>query len=266
MYKHGEFLFKSSFETWLAYPIIFVSTVFLTYSGMFTASAYTLPLFAPFGVFAPLLLAVKLGGFERGIKHLIFWAVIFSGAIFFLTLYDEPTVKLTVIQSSPFSNEKFSWIKYGTGISFKNYFNSTIIQLFIVCVSSLVSGGIIGLLIVSRDLAKMGYYIGLLNYYSDDSFVSSTIAWEIWTVIKLIGFLFCIMSLSSYFLYWIMDFELEKRKIMKYFIIGILMVFSSIVFWSIFEKPTQNILNKCAANNVPVSKLPPDDETTDFKF
>jgi len=266
VYKHGEFLFKSSFETWLAYPLILISTMFLTYSGMFTSSAYTLPFFAPFGVYIPLLLAVKLGNFEKGIKHLIWWSIIFAGTIFFLTLSDEPTVKLTVIQSAPFTNEKFMWIKHGIGFSFKQYSLSTIIEYFIICISTLVSGGVIGLLVISRDLAKMGYYVGLLSYYSDDAAVSTLLAWEIWTVIKLTGFLYCIMALSSYFLYWIMDFELEKRKIMKYFIIGTLMVFSSIFFWAVFSNPTQNFLNKCAANNVPVSKIPADEETTDFKF
>jgi len=265
LYKHGEHLFKSSFETWLAYPIIAVCTILAAYTGMFTSSAYTLPFFAPFAVYLPLLFAVKLGKFENGVKHLIWWSILYIIAIFFMTLNDEETVKQTVIHSSVYANNKFKWIKYDDLSWNKDFVSSTFGQYFLIGISSLASGGLIGLLIISRELAKMGYYSGVLVLNSMDEFTAFIMSLEIWNILKIIAFLYLIMSLSSFFLYWIMDFELEKRKILKHLLVSFFLIITSVFLQMIFMSPTQKILNKVAPN-LPIMQLPPEAETTDFKF
>lgn len=62
-----------------------------------------------------------------------------------------------------------------------------------------------------------------------------------------------------------MDFELEKRKIVKHFIIGFLLIITSYFLKLIFEPPTQKILNKITIN-LPVNNLPASQESTGFRF
>ena len=261
MYKHGEYLFKSYFETKWAYVIILVTTVFFIYAGMYTSSAYSLPFFAPFGVILPLLYAIKLARFDRGIRHLVWWAFVFAMTIYIFTIYQDYTVQQTVTSSFPYTNAKFKWIKHNDITIEKDIINTYVTQYFLICISAFASGGIIALLIVSREISKIAFYIGQLSQYSNDGFVSFIIGWEIWSVVRLAGFLCSIMSLSSFFLYWVMDFELEKRQIIKYFAIGFLLVISSFVLRIIFLSPTQKILQKCAFD-LPIQNLPTDEETT----
>jgi hypothetical protein len=232
---------------------------------MFTSSAYTLPLFAPVGVLMPLLIAVKIGGFSNGIKHLFTWFITLSLTIFVFTILDNELVKQTVINSYSFCNDKFKWIKFNEVINSYNFFSDYIGKWFLIGVASLASGGLIGLLLVTRDITKFSYYVGKLCSLSNDSVTSFLVSWEIWTILKTISFLFLIMSLSSFFLYWIMDFELEKRKIIKYFILSFLLLVTSYFFQLVFIAPTQKILDK-TTTDLPIYTLPGGGETTDFKF
>lgn len=261
MYKHGEYLFKSYFETKWAYVIIFVATVFFVYAGMYTSSAYSLPFFAPFGVILPLFYAIKLSRFDRGIRHLIWWAFIFSISIYIFTIYQDYTVQQTVTSALPFTNSKFKWIKHNDLSVEKDVITNYVTQYFFICISSFASGGIIALLIISREISKIAFYVGLLSRFSTDEFVSFLIGWEIWTVVRIAGFLYTIMALSSFFLYWVIDFELQKRQIIKYFIIGFLLVVTSFILKIIFLEPTRKILEKCSYN-LPIAHLPGDEEGT----
>jgi len=232
---------------------------------MFTSSAFSLPFFAPLAVYLPLLLAVKLGKFNNGIKHLCFWFFIFFLCIFTHTLYDPQIVQQTVIASGKYTNDKFKWIKSGDNNILNETFLSYISQYFLICISSLASGGLIGLMIISRDISKLGFYSGSLNMYSDEPIVAFFMSLECWNVIKIIGLLFGVMAFSSFFLYWIMDFELEKRKIIKYFVLGLLLTISAYFIKLTLISPTQRIIKQITVN-LPTTELPGEGESTDIKF
>jgi len=232
---------------------------------MFTSSAYTLPLFTPFGVFISLIYAIKLGDYKNGIRHLIFWFCCLAFIIYFFTLYDVYLVKKVIVQGNILTNEKFKWIKYNTPFEKGNLFFSYLGQIALITLASIASGGLLGLFIVARTITKVAYYVGVLTIYSDDKLIPFLIAWEIWQIVTLIGFLYIILSLSNYFLYWIMDFKFLKRQILKYYCIGILLILSAYFLQLIFQPPTQKLLNQISTN-LPIDNLPEKGENTNINI
>lgn len=108
-------------------------------------------------------------------------------------------IQETVVQGATYTNNKFKWINTGLAVDNENVFWLYIGQWLLICVSTLASGGFIGLFIVSRNLSKMAFYAGMLTQYSEDGIIAFLMSCEIWNIVKNLSFLYTIMALSCFF-------------------------------------------------------------------
>lgn len=269
MYKHGEWLFKTVFETRWCYLYLLITVPICIYIGMLTSTALSLPALAIVPLLAPFIYDVCFSEFRRGVFHLSFWAIV---ALLFVTfmISQDYVYRENIINGRYFSNDQMKWLKYNEGYSgtfssiFTNYFNS----YFFVAAASLVSGGVISLFIIAVELNNFAYTLSELLPVSHNSIGTVLSTLYIWEVINFVSY-FCItLAFAGFFLKFILDFEFEKKIILKYVILSILILLVSISVRYGFSNHWRSLILKTVdKNDIIVLNMPDDIKTsTSFQF
>jgi hypothetical protein len=269
MYIHGEWLFNTVFETKWCYLYLLIATPICIYIGMLTSTALTLPLGAVIPIMIPLAYDMCFANFRRGLFHLIGWALIILVTVGFLVSLDY-IFEENIVSGKYFTNDQLNWLlnKKGFSSSFINIFQNYYHNFFFITLASLFSGGLLALFIISVELNNFAFFFVHILKSSNNQVATLMAAFYIWELARFLAYFFVTLSFSGILLKYIFNFDIAKRLVWKYFLLGLLTISLSIIFrFTLLNPWRQLVLKTVDVDSIFVERMPDDIRTsTSFQF
>lgn len=177
---------------------VVLSAVAATLAGA-SLSAWLLP-FLQAAVFFPVYFRqMQRKRWRRAFSLALLWAVTLSATVIILSWQDPQRTGETVLNGEEYKEEMFRWVATGEGpeSDIRQFLPLHLLHLILFSTLSLISGGMLGLLMGSILLNYMSYYVGTLLSHSLTFLPVVALAWPPWAILRVIGFILIAISLSS---------------------------------------------------------------------
>ncbi|HLV01902.1 MAG TPA: hypothetical protein VKZ59_11585 [Acidobacteriota bacterium] len=168
------------------------------------------------------------------------WAVSLSATVSLLSWYAPERASEMIINGEQYQAEMFSWIATGEGAEtdIGRFLPLQVTHLLLFTVLTLVSGGLLGLLMGSVLLNYMSFYVGTLLGHATNVIGVLALAWPPWAMLRVAGFILIAIVLSSLAYRRVglqsLGFDLEKhigRKGLILLILDILLKWGLAPLW-----------------------------------
>jgi len=236
---------------------------------MLTSTALSLPMASMIPLLIPFAYDVCFANLRRGMFHFIFWFIVTALFVGFMSSLDY-IYSENIINGKYFANDQFKLIKSSENLvqPVFNILRNYIYNYLFIAIASLVSGGLLAIFIIGILLNNFAYYLSVLLESSHNKLGTILTGFYIWDIISFLSYFAVTLAFASYFLSFIFDFEVNKRMVLKYFLLSLLFLFLSIFFRVFFSKPWQTLILKTVDVNKVVVLNVPDDirTTTSFQF
>ncbi|MEA2062193.1 MAG: hypothetical protein U9P14_00720 [Gemmatimonadota bacterium] len=152
------------------------------------------------GLFSVLFLAaLRRGDYSRAVRLGIIWGVITSLVQIGLTLGWPSFMESRIWHSVQYRREMFTWVRTGAGPEgdIRLFLPIHLKHFTIFCAASAASGGLLGLTMGAVLLGYMNFYVGCLVTQSADPLVASLLAWPVWSVVRVVGYIIAGTALGA---------------------------------------------------------------------
>ncbi|MFH1068696.1 MAG: hypothetical protein V1794_03650 [Candidatus Glassbacteria bacterium] len=212
----------------------------------FFANRYSSPAFSGVYIIVAVLLAHALGLTVPGE-----WLLPFAGGVLFWLLFIGPlsrgdyrsAVRLAlmwagvnivcqaalsaawpgameshVLRGTAYRDEMFAWVSSGAGPEgdIRLFLPVHLRHFLVFCAVSVATGGLLGLVLGSILLGYMNFYVGSLISASHFAPAAILLAWPVWAVIRVVGFIFAGTALGGILVDRVSPPVEKKRRILFY--------------------------------------------------
>lgn len=188
--------------------------------------------------------------YDKALYHSFIWTLTIAIEVILLTIFFPNIAKLAIINGENYKEEMFNWIKTGIGAeSNPSLFIPTHITHYsIFVITCLISMSLIGIIFGAYLMNYMDYYVGMLflnikNPSLINYLILSLIAWPIWAIIRVIGYLFTGTALAIPLTTKIYNQPLQKDVIKKYLLIGVTLIILDMIIKSFLAPIYQQIFH-----------------------
>ncbi len=225
--------------------------------GFFLGAFITPVLLIIFTVFPFYLLYHYLiieGRYYDALKQSFIWTATIALSIILLTIYFPDYAAKAIINGERYREEMFTWIRTGIGAESNpsQFIPIHITHYSIFIVTCLVSMSLIGIIFGAYLMNYMDYYVGMLFLHiSNPTFINyltiSLIAWPIWAIIRVIGYLYTGTALAIPLTAKIYGQSFPKEIFKKYIIIGLSLIILDMILKAILAPIYQQIFHAIIA-------------------
>lgn len=136
---------------------------------------------------------------KRSFGLALLWALSLSATVILLSWQAPQRTGEMILNGERYQEEMFAWIATGVGAEsdIRLFLPLHLTHLFLFALMSLVSGGMLGLLMGSVLLNYMSFYVGTLLNHSTNFLAVLALAWPPWAIFRVGGFVLVAIALSS---------------------------------------------------------------------
>lgn len=141
------------------------------------------------------------------------WAALLSASIIALVVLAPERAAATVLNGEPYRAEMFGWIFEGRGaeLDWRRFLPEHALHLGAFVVLSLISAGVLGLMLGAVLVSYMSYFVGSYAVASDHLILGSVLAWVPWSVFRVAAFVLLGCLLARPLL--VRRFDLGRREL-----------------------------------------------------
>ena len=233
---------------------IIISSLLFTSLGFFLG-AYIHPLLllilTSIPVYPIYLSQFKVKWYWKAIAYVFIWATTISVVIIFLTMMRPSLAVRAVLEGVPYQEEMFSWIATGVGaeVDPSTFIPQHLINATVFTTLSLATGGFLALLFGAYQMNYMNFYVGILlsrvtNPTYNNLIMVALLSWPIYAIIRVVGFIFIGLSMTIPMASRIWDVRVDRRPLIKFLFVGMILVGVDIVLKVVLAPLYQNLLHK----------------------
>lgn len=175
-----------------------VGTVLSTIAGFGWGNPWLMPILGAAVSYPILLFYVQRDRHRSAIGWMLFWALCQSVAVAVATTFAPEKAAQVVLSGTSSTAEMLHWIRTGTGAegSLRLFLPTHLRSYLVFCILSLITCGSGALILGTYQLNYMNFYVAQLIQLSVNPWLSGAIAWPIWSMLRVIGYLYTGVALT----------------------------------------------------------------------
>jgi len=194
--------------------------------------------------------------YDSALKQSFVWTITIALLVIILTVIFPDLAKRAIISGESYTEEMFYWIKTGIGAESdpSQFVPTHILHYSIFVVTCLISMSFIGIIFGAYLMNYMDYYVGMLFLHIADPtptnyLIIALIAWPIWAIIRVIGYLYTGLALAIPLTTRIFgqEFSDVKNEFKKYIITGLVLIVLDMILKAILAPLYQQIFHAIIA-------------------
>ncbi|MBW7997470.1 MAG: hypothetical protein FVQ81_13025 [Candidatus Glassbacteria bacterium] len=197
---------------------------------------WLLPAAAGAGFWLLFVHPLRGGEYARAIRYALGWAGMMVLVQVTLTLLWPGAMEENVIRAAAYRDEMFHWIRTGEGPEgdIAQFLPVHIRHFAIFCLLSLTSGGLLGLMMGAVLLGYMNFYAGSLIAASAGSPVAILLAWQVWAVVRVTGYIVAGAALGGALLHQRNDIGAKKKTIIRWLTLALALIVADVALkWAL---------------------------------
>lgn len=188
--------------------------------------------------------------YDTALKQSFIWTLTIALVVIILTILFPELAGKAIISGESYKEEMFTWIRTGIGAESNpsQFVPTHIMHYSIFVVTCLISMSLIGIIFGAYLMNYMDYYVGMLflhiaNPTPMNYLTIALIAWPIWAIIRVIGYLYTGAALAIPLTTRIYGQPLPKDVIKRYMIIGLSLIIVDMILKAILAPIYQQIFH-----------------------
>jgi hypothetical protein len=183
-------------DDWVVYPVLVFGVVLAAVPSLLLGQQICLPLL-PVLVIAPLFLwAVRLGRPQRAMGLALVWAASLAVTIFVASLAVPERAGQAIWHGLEIRSEVLAWIATGMAgagevLGLPLDLSTELQQALVVLAGSLASAGLVGLAVDALLINATSFVAASIVAQASSPVPAILVAWPIWNVIRLLGYIVC---------------------------------------------------------------------------
>lgn len=231
-------------ESKWAYGYSALSAVTSCLLGIFLPTVWFLPFLNTLFVYPLYMQSVASGKLKRAFLHMMVWTIFMSLTMLTLVNVAPERTGDHILHGPAYKVEMFNWVR--TGNAAENYPSQFIpihlLHFSLFAILSLVTGGFAGLLFGAIQLNYMNFYVGNLIHDSHYAWQAIFMGWQIYAIVRVIGFITIAIALSHLFFVFVKKKELNRELVNRYLLGGVSLVILDILLKAAIAPHWQKIL------------------------
>ena len=204
-----------------------------------------LPVVAGLGFWLLFAHPLRRGEYGRAVSYALVWAgmmVVFQVA---LSALWPGLMEENIIRASAYRDEMFNWVRTGEGAegNIALFLPIHLRHFGLFCVLSAASGGSLGLVLGAVMLGYMNFYVGSLIAASGSSPEAFLLGWQIWAIVRVIGFIAAGTALGGLLVNRPADSGVKRKAVLRWLGIAVALIVADIVLKWALAGTYQGILN-----------------------
>lgn len=142
---------------------------------------------------------LKCGDYGCAVRLALVWATATSLLQIGLTIRLPGFMEEHIWRAAAYREEMFAWVRTGAGPegNIRLFLPVHLKHFAVFSAASLVSGGFLGLAMGAALLGYMNFYVGSLIGQAANPVVASLLAWPVWAVVRVAGFIIAGTALGA---------------------------------------------------------------------
>lgn len=200
------------------FPFLMGGTLLSSLVGVLSSNPYLLPLFNILIAYPVMFTLLSVGKRKRAVFAMLFWALCMGVFIVTTCIVFPSQASAAILHGPEYKKEMFYWIQTGVGAEGNpsEFIPQHALHLGIFVVLSLISGGILSLLMGSVLMNYMGYYVASVIQASPDKWTASWMGWHPWSILRIVAFVILGIVLAEPLICWIRKRPYEKKGVTPY--------------------------------------------------
>jgi len=193
--------------------MLLLSVLVTSLVGLFMPGRFILPLlqFIP-----PCYLLISFSRkrrLGRGILWLLAWALMLNVIMVCLVVF-LPERSAGIYNATAYWQEMRQWIASGAGMEgdWRRFLPHHLRQVAQLSLASLVSGGMLALLMGVVQLDYMNYYVGMVMSGSSQPIKAFFVSWHIWSVCRVVGYIIICAVIAQPLLSRLLRYRVPARS------------------------------------------------------
>lgn len=203
---------------WVVYPVLMLGVVLAAVPSVLLGQQICLPVL-PVLVIAPLFLwAVRLGRPRRAIGLAVVWATSLAITLLVSSLLVPDQASQAIRHGLEIRSDVLAWVATGVAgsgdvLGLPLSASTMLLQALVVLAGSVLSAGLAGLLIDAQTINATSFVAASIVNQAGNPLPATLVAWPIWTVVRVVGYIVCGAVLAEpFFLSRILFGTAEERS------------------------------------------------------
>lgn len=231
----------------LSYIVIGVAAAHL--AGLALPGKWFLPGLNALIFFLLFLVPVARGEYSYAVKLALIWAVVTIVLQIFLSAGWPGLMEGKLLRATAYKGEMFHWVRTGEGHEgdISLFLPIHLGHFIIFCAVSVLSGGLLGLGMGAVMLGYMNFYVGCLIAASGGSWVAIVLAWPVWAIVRVVGYIIAGTALGAVVLDRMGEKAEKKRKIKRFMYVAVALIVLDIILKWLLAGTCRGLLNSALA-------------------
>jgi len=238
-------LWKNLADSYMGYVYCALSAIVSCILGVYLPTAWFLPFLNALFIYPLYMVPISSGQLRRAFVQMMVWTIFMSLTIITFAIFIPDRAGSHILQGLSYRDEMFRWVRTGTGAesNLRAFLPIHITHLIIFSVLSLLTGGFAGLLFGAILLNYMNFYVGSLIRESHFAWQAIVLGWQIWAIVRVIGFITLAIGLSHLFFVYVRKKECNRTLMNEYLIGGISLIVLDILLKASLAHDWQTFLH-----------------------
>jgi hypothetical protein len=236
--RYGSLSFSASY---------IVAAVLLAHAlGLKVPGEWLLP-FAGGALFWLLFIGpLSRGDYRTAVRLALVWAGVNIICQIALSAVWPGVMESHVLRGPAFRDEMFAWVTSGVGPEgdIRLFLPIHLRNFLLFCAVSAATGGLLGLVLGAVLLGYMNFYVGSLIAASHFAPATILLAWPIWSLIRVVGFIFAGTALGGLLVDRVSQPVEKKRRIFTYLKWALILIVADIALKWALAGLYQGVLNR----------------------
>ena len=244
---------RGQLEKWVrskrCYLYLLVVTAMALFWARRSGSKVGMPVAMILAMYPVYLFDLSQGRRDLAVSHTLFWVFFSSVLMIYFVRQDAARMSRLVFNGAAYRDEMFQWILTGQGAegSIRLFLPQHLKHFALLCVSSLLTGGLWGLALGAVLVNYMNFYVGSLLFHARRPLLVLLLGWPIWSLFRVAGFVFCGVALSEPLLSQLFRFRPDFRRSFPYFLWGLVFILIDILLKATLASFWRDLLRRAVS-------------------
>jgi len=239
------------FEGRTAYFYAFLAAVISQFAGM-TLHPLLVPLSQAALIFPLFLHYIQSNRPKQNFKLMVFWSLCMTLSSIGLTLRFSELARREYLLATKYKTEMFRWVETGVGPEgdYRLFLPQHLVQLGILFVTALVSGGFLALVLGAALLNYMSYYVGCLILSASTKWPLLLVGWPPYAILRVLGYIMLAIACAHHFYYRLLHYPIDRVLMRRFLYYGLMLVALDVLIKSLFAESWRRLLKALLGNPV----------------
>jgi hypothetical protein len=188
--------------------------------------------------------ALRRGQLRLAVARMLVWALALAVCATLLSYARPWQTDLLFINGAAYRKEMFAWVLSGFGAEStpSQFIPQHVMHALAVSALSLVSGGLLAMLMGAILMNYMGHYVGALAATSAHPALTMILGWHPWAVIRVVSFVAIAVVLSTPLLGRLLAVRIDREDARRIFGVGVAGLVVDIVLKALLAPAWQRLL------------------------